>query len=226
MKSNSSLKEKVVALRHAGKTYGEIQNAIGKRLPKSTLSYWCKDILLPEDYQKRIEKMTLVNIQRGRAIALVVNKARREKYLRSIEKENKHLVGVLENNADAAKIALAMLYLGEGSKTVGSLVFGNSDPAIISLFIKLLRQCYDIDEKKFRGTLQCRADQNIKKLENFWSEITSIPLSQFYKARVDPRTIGKSSKKQDYKGVCRIDYFSARVYTELMCIGRILTTGL
>lgn len=228
MKSNSiSIKEKVVALRHSGKTYGEIQNAVGKRIPKSTLSYWCKNIPLSKDYQRRIEKITFTNIQRGRVIALVANKAKRKKYLQSIEKENKHLASILTNNMDTAKIAIAMLYLGEGSKTQrGSLMFGNSDPKIISLFLSLLRYCYAIDENKFRCTLQCRADQDIKKLERFWSKITKITLDQFYKARVDPRTIGKKSRKLNYKGVCRIDYFSAQIYTELMCVGKILTMGL
>ena len=225
--SNSFLKEKVIALRRSGKTYGEIQSILGKYLPKSTLSYWCRDIPISKDHRKRIKKLILANIQKGRAIALVTNKIRRIKYLQLIEKENKHLASVLENNKDIAKIALAMLYLGEGTKkTAGSLVFSNSNPAIISLFIRLLKQCYVIDGMKFRCTLQCRADQNIKKLEKFWSNVTSVHISQFYKARIDPRTVGKSSKKKDYKGVCRIDYFSARIYTELLCIGKILTTGL
>ena len=66
----------------------------------------------------------------------------------------------------------------------------------------------------------CRADQNTKKLEKFWSNITRIPLSQFYKPRKDARTIGKPTKRKDYKGVCKIDYFSADIYTELMMIPR------
>lgn len=224
---NTSFRKKVLALRRLGKTYGEINAAVGKHIPKSTLSYWCKDVPLPKNYQEKVKKITFENIQKGRAIALIANKIKRKKYLHLIKKENKHLAGVLKDDVNTAKIALTMLYLGEGKKkTAGSLVFGNSNPSIISLFLKLLRQCYDIDEKKFRCTLQCRADQDIKKLEFFWSKTTSIPLSQFYKARIDSRTIGKFSKKQDYKGVCRIDYFSAQIYTELRCIGDILTTGL
>ena len=104
-------------------------------------------------------------------------------------------------------------------------MFGNSDPSIISLFMSLLRYCYNIDESKFRCTLQCRADQNTKKLEKFWSQITKIPLSQFYKARVDPRTIDKPSKKLNYKGVCRIDYFSADLFIELKQIAEIIHRG-
>ena len=71
---------------------------------------------------------------------------------------------------NTAKIAFAMLYLGEGAKkTRGSLMFGNSDPLVIRLYLNLLRSCYRIDENKFRCTLQCRADQDVKKLEKFWS---------------------------------------------------------
>jgi hypothetical protein len=125
------------------------------------------------------------------------------------------------------KVVLTALYLGEGSKTrKGSLAFGNSDPYIISLFLNLLRKCYKIDEKKFRCTIQCRADQNIKNLEEFWTSVTKIPLVQFYKARIDPRTIGKPSKKLDYKGVCRIDCFSGEIYLELMQIPKIIYKGL
>ena len=91
--------------------------------------------------------------------------------------------------------------------------------------MRLLRYCYNLDESKFRCTLLCRADQNIKKLEEFWSQITKIPLSQFYKARIDPRTIGKPSKKLNYKGVCRIDYFSTDIFIEMTQIPKIIHKG-
>jgi hypothetical protein len=219
------IKEKAIKLRKQGKTYSEIQESLNVVIPKSTLSYWCRGIKLSKKYFERIRKITLRNAQKGREIALVVNRAKREKYLRSVADRNKHLVNVLKNK-DIAKIVLAILYLGEGGKNQkGSLLFGNSDPFVISLFLHLLRFCYDVDERKFRCTLQCRADQNIKKLEKFWSQITKIPLTQFYKARVDPRTIGRPSRKKDYKGVCRIDYLSADLYIELMQIPKIIYGG-
>lgn len=219
------LRKKVIKLRKLGKTYLEIQNNLKTTIPKSTLSYWCTNVKLPKEYQERIREIVLDNAQKGRAIALIVNRVKREKYLRSVFERNKYLTTILKNK-DAAKIALVMLYLGEGSKTRrGSLQFGNSDPFIISLFLHLLRYCYNIDESKFRCTLQCRADQNIKKLEKLWSNVTKIPSSQFYKARIDPRTIGKPSKKLDYKGVCCIDYFSADLFIELIQIPKIIHRG-
>ena len=217
-------KTKAIDLRKTGKTYGEIKKKIGKPIPKSTLSHWFRNIVLPETYWEQTNKKIIKNIEKARTKALAVNRMKRERYIREVKDRVKHLSAKLKEK-DVAKIALAMLFLGEGSKTnKGSLVFGNSDPTIIRLFMNLLRKCYNIDKNKFRCTLQCRADQNIKKLEQFWSQVTEVSLSQFYKARIDPRTIGKLSKNLDYKGVCRIDCFSADIFNELTIIGKLLCT--
>jgi hypothetical protein len=217
----SHLKHAVITLRKDGKTYSEIIKKIGIPIPKSTLSLWCKDILLNSKYKKRIKESIRKNIYKGMAVALISNKIKREKYLKDVYNRVSYL-GKIFKDKDVARISLAILYLGEGSKTRSSLMFGNSDPEIISLFLRLLRYCYKIDEKKFRCTLQGRADQNVKKLEKFWSKNTGIPLNQFYKARIDARTIGKISRKPKYKGVCRIDYFSADLFNEIMKIIEII----
>ena len=209
------LKPKIITLRKSGRTYSEIRKFIGVNIPKSTLSNWCSDILLSPEQQQKVKRLMRSSADKGRVTALIVNRLKREEYIQTVKDRVIHLAGKLENK-NTSKIALAMLYLGEGSKNQrGALMFGNSDPLVISLFLRLLRHCYDINESKFRCTLQCRADQDIKKLEKFWSQVTKIPLSQFYKARIDPRTIGKPSKKPNYKGVCRIDYFSGDIFMEL-----------
>ncbi|MEK7149370.1 MAG: hypothetical protein AAB757_00065 [Patescibacteria group bacterium] len=209
------LREKAIALRKKGKTFSEINNILGINIPQGTLSYWFKNIDLSDRQKERINKIVLRNIKKGQIAALKINKIRRQKYLDSVAKRVNHL-GILICDKNIAKIALSMLYLGEGSKTKkGSLMFGNSDPEIITLFLSLLRYCYKIEESKFRCTVQLRADQNVKKLEKFWHTITKIPTKQFYKTRIDSRTIGKISKKPEYKGVCRIDYFSADIFNEL-----------
>lgn len=222
---NKNIKSKVIALRQVGKTYTEIQQVLDEKISKSTLSYWCNGVVLSLSSKKRINKIILDNTVKSRVKALESNRIKRKDYLSNLRKSNIHLKEMIKNK-DVAKVALAMLYLGEGSKCQkGSLMFGNSDPQIISLFLHLLRNCYNIDEDKFRCTLQCRADQDIKTLEEYWSKVTKIPLNQFYKARIDPRTIGKPSKKKDYKGVCRIDYFSAQIYIELKQMIEIIYMG-
>lgn len=211
-------KNDVISLRRKGCTYGEIQKKLNQHIAKSTMSNWCKKIILTQTQQKRITQLINRNITKGRAAALVANKIKRHKYLQSVAARVHHINKIIKNR-DVAKIALAMLYLGEGSKTTrGTLIFGNSDPNVIKLFLGLLRFIYNLDEKKFRCTVQCRADQNTKKLERFWTKITKIPLKQFYKSRIDPRTIGKPTKNINYKGVCKIDYFSADLFHEIMAV--------
>lgn len=222
-----SYKQNAIELRKKGFTYGEIRKTVEGKIPKSTLGEWFKRITLSASANKRLEKVINKKLKFAHICALEANKKRRKEYLDTIERRVRHLKKQLVD-ADIAKIVLAVLYLGEGAKgTNRAFMLGNSDPKIIKLYLALLRKCYNIDESKFRCTLQCRADQDTLKLEKFWSKITKIPLSQFYKARVDPRTIGKKSKKPDYKGVCRIDYFSADIYNEIEKIIEIIcNTGL
>lgn len=218
---DQSIFKKVINLRKGGKTYTEIQTAV-PGIPKSTLSNWCSGILLTKLQQKGITIRAKEKSDRGRQAALNVNRARRQNYLDIIRNENLPLKSLLVNK-DIAKTSLAVLYLAEGAKTRrGSLMFGNSDPGIIKLFLRLLNICYVIDKSKFRCTLLCRADQDIAVLEKFWSDLTEISPAQFYAARIDKRTIGKVSRKKEYKGVCRIDYFNAHIYHDLMSLGKVL----
>jgi hypothetical protein len=219
------LKPKVITLRKQGKTYGEIRKSLGLSIPKSTLSDWCSSIPLSPEQQELIRRLMRNASDRGRATAWAVNRARRAQYIEEVKKRVYPCAKQI-NDKTTAKIALAMLYLGEGAKTVkGFLMFGNSNPSVIGLFLGLLRHCYKINESKFRCTLQCRADQDIKKLEKFWAHITKISPSQFYAARIDPRTVGKPSRNLDYKGVCRIDYFSGDIFMELKQIIEVIFEG-
>lgn len=219
----SIVKQKVLSLRKEGKTYKEIARSLKVSLPKSTLSYWCHSMPLPNGYDRKVREYNLSNLEKARKVALRIQKKKRKNYLESLKSRNAHLAQIIKD-PNVAKIALAVLYLGEGRKNIkrSSLMFGNSDPNIVKFFLDLLRVCYNIDESKFRCTVQCRADQKIEELEKFWQDITKVPPSQFYKARIDPRTVGKISKKPEYRGVCRIDYFSAELLIELLQISEII----
>ena len=196
----SKIHNRAIRLRKQGKTYTEIIKELKFHIPKSTLSYWFKHIDESSKSKKLREQKRLIHLQYAREKSLQWRTEQRKKYLDNLRFENRGLKKQIANQ-QTAKIALTILYLGEGSKSPkrGSLVFGNSDPAVIKLFLQLLRKIYEIQEEKFRCTVQCRADQNIKSLEQFWSKTTNISHSQFYASRVDPRTVGVQSRKLNYK---------------------------
>ena len=214
-----AVRERAQLLRKKGNTYAQIEQKLGLKIPKSTLSYWNRHLELSLKIREVLRKRRAKHLVKARLRALLVKKQKREEYFKNIEQQVQYFAHVVKNR-DTGKVALAMLYLGEGSKGSyqAALTFGNSNPAVIDLFLRLLRTCYPVDEKKFRCTLQCRADQPIKQLEQFWSRVTKIPPAQFYGVQVDPRTIGKRSMKKEYRGVCRINYFSAAIYHEIMKI--------
>lgn len=204
-------------LRSLGLTYSEIRQNLKLQIPKSTLSEWCKNIPLPQIYNERIAHLNTNNLNRGRLIALEINRIKRKKYLEKIKKKNTPIANDIKD-MNIAKTALAMLCLGEASKYSSkrrSFSLGSSDPRIITIFLELLKNCFNYDPEKIRCTVQCRADQDIESLKKFWMKVTKIPERLFYKAQVDPRTIGKPTIKKDYKGVLRIDYFDIRAQLEL-----------
>ena len=218
-----NFRNKAVALRKQGKTYSEIMVRIPK-ISKSTLSYWLSGIELSDKQKEKLSQNINKKLIKVRGQSTLVQKNKREKYFYDIENKNLTFIKLLNNNKKVAKLVLAALYLGEGTKSMrGSLRLGNSDPGIIKLFLKLLRSCYIIDETKFRGTVLCRADQDIKNLNKFWIKASGISKKQFYKTRIDVRTIGKPSRKLDYKGVCVINYFSASVYYDLLTLGKMMS---
>jgi hypothetical protein len=220
------LKLQARALRLAGFTYTQISQRLIKPISKSTLNGWFKDLILDDDAKKRLVTHQNEVIAKARETSLAHRKIAREDYFKRLFDDNFYLAGIL-NGAATAKIALAMLYLGEGTKNPrrGGIVFGNSNPLVIKLFMGLFKQSYSLESDKFRCTVQCRADQDADALGTFWSKITEIPLTQFYSPRIDPRTIGKPSYKLDYKGVCRVEYLSARVFHDLLQTIEVLTAG-
>lgn len=213
-----SIREEARKLRSRGKTYSEIKKLLGIKISKSTLSYWVKDIKLPSSYKEKIVELNLNHLKKIRSQALIVNRKKRIEYLKSIESINRPIAEKI-NEKPVSKIALAMLCLGEASKyrskRRGAFTLGSSDKRIVILFLEFLKQCFNFHIDKIRCTVQCRADQNTARLEEYWQKVTKIPPKLFYKARIDPRTIGKPTKKKEYKGVLRVDYLDTNVQLEL-----------
>lgn len=216
------LKQKVRELRKKGKTYSEIIKKLNITIPKNTLSYWCRGVILPIWYLKKIKQLNIESLKKARSTALKINTEKRRKYLTLLLKKNSDFVNKI--NISTQKLLLSILYLGEGAKYISApcLTLGNSNPLIIKFYLKLLKNCYTIDKSKFRARIQCRFDQDIKILENFWIIATGIEKKQFYPTYVDKRTIGKPTLKKNYNGVCTIHYFDAKIQIELELLAKLI----
>ncbi|HVN26746.1 MAG TPA: hypothetical protein VMT99_03820 [Candidatus Paceibacterota bacterium] len=221
----SEYKERAIALRREGNSYADIRAVLGVAIPRGTLSDWLSELELSDEERGKLAERLKKKLLIARAKSVISR--RKIGILRDdeIRSRSSYLIDVAKND-DVAKISLAMIYWCEGGKSCRNLTLGNSDPALIRTYLLLLRKCYRLDEAKFRGTVQCRADQDIAALERYWSAVSSIPPRQLYKSRIDPRTIGKPTRKIDYKGVFKVDYFSTEIYNELEVIRNLFGQGL
>jgi len=221
MAKKYSLKTKqlVRRLRQNGWSLGEINRKTG--IPRNTLSGWVRDIQLTRKQRMRIKNKIIASGAIGRPLAAKLLREKMEKWKKGIQEKVKNFGRLPMQNPEIGKLLCGVLYLCEGAKYPASrfLHFGNSDPKIISFFLRLLRKFYNIDENKLRLSIAYRFDQNYDNLKRYWSKLTLIPKSKCLKSKPDVRTKGKPTLKEDYRGVCRIIYYDTTLQFELQSIG-------
>jgi hypothetical protein len=113
---------------------------------------------------------------------------------------------VLTRDEEFLKIAGIMLYWGEGTKKNNSVALANSDPKIIGLFVRFLRQICGISEERLHVTLHYYEDQNPDELTSFWANIIQLPLTQFYKPFLHIKTAQGSYRALSKYGTVSIQY--------------------
>lgn len=92
-------------------------------------------------------------------------------------------------SARELRLVGASLYLCEGTKErtlkrggkIFSVEFTNTDPRVIKMFLKFLREIVKADEARIKAELFSYEDLNEDKLKNFWSKVTKIPPNRFQK---------------------------------------------
>jgi hypothetical protein len=114
-----------------------------------------------------------------------------------------------------------MLFWGEGSKTTRTVIFTNSDPEMIRVFMKLMRWSFKLNESKFRIRLHLHEYHDEVKQKKFWSKASGLPLSKFTKIYLK-RNTGKS-KKEGYPGCACISYHDANVAIELYLLRQVFS---
>lgn len=205
------LRLKARQLRSENRSIGEISRLL--EVPKTTLYYWITDLKRPA-YITREEK--LKHLERIREMGRAALKNLRMKRLKNIqERVQKEVRSCPHYNKGILKALLAFLYWAEGTKIRGTLIFTNTDPDLILLYITLLRKCYAIDENKLRARLHLHHYHNPEESLNFWSKLTGIPKSKFGKIYIKPRS--KTRKfRENFAGICFIKYYSEDLRYEVL----------
>ena len=171
-------KKLAISLRKRGKSYNEISKIL--KAPKSTLSFWLRDIKIPVRIEKKLwnktrrkwaQNITAFNRKRAEN-ARQKAKTIQENAMKEIGKLSKRellLVG-------------SALYWGEGyKKSRWTLQFSNSDPVMIKVIMEFFIDICSIPREKIKGTVQIHPNVTPKEAVNYWSKISGIPKINFSK---------------------------------------------
>ena len=214
MEAKPAEKEKACILRKEGYSLNEISVSLG--ISKSSASIWLRDIELSKTAQNRVLKKRI----KARLKSAETHRARTTRNLKEASIFANNILSRISNDKDHARFASALLYWceGEKSKNDKSLIFTNSDPLLIKTFVSLLRKGFEIDESKFRVCVHLHSYHDAKKQLLFWSQITTIPITQFIKPY---RKLNSGKNKRDgYAGCASVRYHDVRIARQIIAIAR------
>jgi len=196
------LKTDAIKLRKKGFSIGKIEYRLG--IPRSTLSGWLRDIKLSQEQKEKLIQGWKNALIKARKKAVLWHNAQKEKRLKEAREQALKTVEVIDiTDKKILELALAILYMGEGTKSKAETAMGSSDPLILKFFLAALKTLYNLDLKKVKCQLNLRADQNPEKMKRFWSKELKVPFSNFGYVNLDKRTIGSKTYPY-YKGVCHV----------------------
>ena len=196
-------RRKAILLRKKGLSIKKIASKL--KISTSTANIWCKNIELTQAQKDQLYKNAHDPFF-GKRKNHVLNQIKKKEKAIAIEKK----LGIKDIGKLSKRelfIAGVGLYWAEGFKKDRRLGFANSDPAMIKLFLRWLRECCKVNEEsiRLRVGLNISHKKRIGVVEKYWSEITGIPLINFQKPFFQQFKWKKSyPDENNYFGVLRI----------------------
>ncbi|OGN01221.1 MAG: hypothetical protein A3I26_02100 [Candidatus Yanofskybacteria bacterium RIFCSPLOWO2_02_FULL_43_10] len=203
---NNNPKDFAIELRKGGYSYSEIKKFCP--VPKSTLSYWFRDIKLSEPQLTRLKKKRIEAAQKGsKARILKTSKAIEEiqktsaKDVGKISKRELWLMGVIlywrerllnKNDSDLKK----------------GIRFTSSDPYLIKLFLKWLSDIGGIKNEEINFDIFMPEDKkrSLNEFVDYWAGVTGFTkgnFSRYYLQKVKAKKPKRNSKKSVH-GLLRV----------------------
>ncbi len=214
MLSKVSEKQEAIRLRLLGRSLSEIVARLG--VSKSSASVWLRDVRLSDRAQKIISQKS----DTGRLKSAETHRTQTRARLEESASLATETVADVHVDKNLSAIICALLYWCEGEKTKNdkTLTFANSDPRLVATFLHLMRNGFELDEKKFRVCLHLHDYHKEGVQKEFWSRVTRIPTTQFLKTYQKQHT-GKRTR-EGYAGCASIRYYDTRIARQLQAVAR------
>jgi len=198
------IKNQALKLRKGGKSIYEIARVL--KLNHTTVSTWCKDILLSQAIRNKIDKNGKLKAKSG---MLLYTEKLREQRLAGIKSDMEagvKMIGTLSER-DILMIGIG-LYWGEGYKYANSeFGFTNSNLYVIKFYIKWLSLLgVNKEDLICRLTVNNAFRDYSLSIQEFWIKNLGVKESQFSAITFIKTNLKKAdvSNLKTYKGILRI----------------------
>jgi len=178
----------------------EIAAAVG--VSRGTASLWLRDVPLTSAQRQALMERNpayngILNGSKEKAARARARRARWQEVGRRRARAN-----------DPQYLAGCALYWAEGSKKRNQLQFTNSDPEMIRLFVRWLRDHFNVGDARICVSCNIFADHVARQLEveDFWLGVADVPRTSLRKTIVNVYSRHSRRKRTNMLpyGTCRI----------------------
>lgn len=170
---NNTRKNLARSLRNGGYSYTEIQKFVS--VPKATLSYWFRDIKLSGPQLERLREKRSEASKRG-------TEERSKRVARQIEEiETKSANDIGKVTKRELWLMGVVLYWRNHNKSDvrKGVQFTSSDPHLIKLFLKWLKEIGQLEDSEIAFDIFMRG-KNAAPVADYWSKYTGFPKEGFH----------------------------------------------
>lgn len=175
------------------------------QVSQGSVSLWCRDIVLTEEQLVVLEKNSKDPNYGKRLQNSLKQQGLRIQKTERLKNEGIVEVGLLSKR-ELLLVGIS-LYWAEGYKKDSQVGLGSSDPKMMKMYVKWLRDCfgYSINDLMFRVTINESHAYRIDEIVNYWADIFGINKSNFQKSFYQKAKWQKVYEHpEEYFGVLRI----------------------
>ncbi len=182
----NKLRHEAEKLREQGYSYNLIHERLGVSV--STMSYWFKDKPF-EPNQAVLER-----IKTGSAKVGIRRHNQRVAEIKQLKKQGIQEIGELSQR-DLWLLGLG-IYIGEGAKAFEYIRLSNSDPNVIRLGIRWLKETCELTDENLSVRIHLYPDNDIEASMEYWQGVTGLGPKSFRKPSIDLRTNKQASRSR------------------------------
>lgn len=204
-------RDKARILRKEAKSINEIARVL--HVSKASVSLWVRNIRLSKKQRKTLTKrgFSIDAIEKRRINRINTTQQRHRAIIETAKKKIEKI-----SSRDLLLVGTA-LYWGEGGKAKRGLArLSNSDPLVIKIMMRFFREICNVPEKKFRGHVHTFSHRDTGIAERYWSEVSGVPLGQFYKTYSKQSSASKNKKDKLPYGTFQIYVSDTHVFLAIM----------